>query len=299
MLTQTQAREYNRFKTLGMYLGAQSAVYASYAPFANEVTDFGTNFQNLESLIPGKTENATGVTTDKTELKHQVSAGLALICRKTRAYALRYNLPELAAQTNTYDAKIFKMKDADILGYATSIVNLLTPILTDANYIPYGVTADSLTAISDLATSFNELIGVAKQSDSGNTVANAAIDNAIDALHDNILHFDLLIDEFEADNPGFVQGYHINSSVDKVGIRHSGIEGTIRNTSGQAIANATVQLNGTTKTTVTDLMGAYRLDRVTPDDYMVNVNAPGYTPQQLVHHISRGRIDELDFQLAS
>ena len=96
-----------------------------------------------------------------------------------------------------------------------------------------------------------------------------------------------------------MQGYHINSSVDKVGIRHSGIEGTIRNTSGQAIANATVQLNGTTKTTVTDLMGAYRLDRVTPDDYMVNVNAPGYTPQQLVHHISRGRIDELDFQLAS
>ena len=299
MLTQHQAREYNRFKTLGMYLGAQSSVFSSFAPFASEVVDFGINFQNLEGLIPGKTENATGVTINKSDLKHQVAGSIALVCRKTRAYALRYDQPELAAQVNTYDDKIYRMKDADILGYAASIVNLLTPLLTNANYIPYGVTAASLTSITDLAVSFNNLIGVAKQSDSGNTVANAAIDNAIDLLHNNILHFDLLVDEFEAENPGFVQGYHINSALDKVGIRHSGIEGMVRNSSGLAIANATVQLDGTTKTTVTDLMGAYRLDRVMPDDYMVNVSATGYASQQLAYHISRGRIDDLDFQLAS
>lgn len=148
------------------------------------------------------------------------------------------------------------------------------------------------------ATNFNNLIGVARQSDSGNTVANTAIDNAIGLLRINIQHFDLLIDEFEAENPGFVQGYHINSTIDRVGIRHSGIEGIVRNISGQAIAHATVQLDGTDKSAVTDLMGVYRLDRVTPDDYMVIVSATGYTAQQLVHHISRGRIDELDFHLA-
>jgi hypothetical protein len=112
-------------------------------------------------------------------------------------------------------------------------------------------------------------------------VANTAIDNAIDALRTNITHFDLLIDEFEANNPGFVQGYHINSSVDNAGIRHSGIEGTVRNINGQAIANAVIQLDGTSKKAVSDLMGIYRLDRITPDDYMVNVSASGYTSQQV------------------
>ena len=45
-------------------------------------------------------------------------------------------------------------------------------------------------------------------------------------------------------------------------------------------------------------MGIYRLDRITPDDYMINVSASGYTSQQVVHHISRGKIDELNFSLA-
>jgi hypothetical protein len=266
-------------------------------PFAEEVTSFGNNFENLEQLIPGKTENGTGITTDKTTVKREVATSLALVCRKTRAYALRFDLPELAAQTNTFNDKIFRMKDADILGYATSMVNLLTPLLTEANYIPYGITAASLAAITEQANSFNGLIGVAQQSDSGNTIANTAIDEAIDELRTNITHFDLLVDEFETENPGFVQGYHINSAVDNVGIRHSGIEGTVRNSNGQALFNATVELEGTTKKAVTDLLGRYRLDRVIPDDYLVNVSANGYTPQQLLHHISRGKMDELDFHL--
>jgi hypothetical protein len=297
MLTQTQAREYNRFKRLGTYLGGQTTVYSSFVPFAEEVTSFGTNFINFEGLIPDKSEIATGITTDKTALKREVATSLALVCRKTRAYALRFDLSELAAQTNTYDSKIFRMRDADIMGYAASIVNLLTPLLSDANYIPYGITVSSLDAITAQAISFNNLIGVARQSESGNAIANTAIDDAIDVLRTNITHFDLLIDEFETTNPGFVQGYHINSAVDNVGVRHSGIEGTVLNSNGQPIAHATVQLDGTTKKAVTDLLGRYHLDRVIPDDYLVNVSANGYTPQQVVHHISRGKMDELDFHL--
>jgi hypothetical protein len=49
---------------------------------------------------------------------------------------------------------------------------------------------------------------------------------------------------------------------------------------------------------VTDLMGTYRLVRITPDDYMVVVSAEGYTPHQELHHVSSGKIDELDFHLA-
>lgn len=298
MLTQKQAREYNRFKKLGTYFGAQTAVYSSFVPFAEEVTSFDSHFEDLEGLIPGKTENGTGITTDKSSIKREVATSLALVCRKTRSYALRFDLQELAAQTNMTDDRIFRMKDADILGYTTSIVNLLTPLLTDANYIPYGITAAALNAIVAQANSFNDLIGAAQQIDSGNSIANEAIDDAIDVLHTNITHFDLLVDEFETTNPGFVQGYHINSAVDNVGVRHSGIEGAVRNSNGQALANATVQLDGTTKKAITDLLGRYRLDRVVPDDYLVNVSADGYTPQQLLHHISRGKMDELDFHLA-
>jgi hypothetical protein len=298
MLTRAQARAYNRFKKLGLFFEEETTAYSSFVPFATEVAHFNANLQELEELIPGKMETAKGITMDKAAMKQQVANSLALVCRKTRAYALRFNQPELAAQTNTYEDRILKMKDADIMGYATSIVNLLTPLLPNADYIPYGITAGALDAIASLAARFNDLIGKARQSDSGNAVTNTAINHVIDLLRANITNFNLLVDEFETGNPGFVQAYRINSSVDNVGIRHSGIEGTVRNSSGGVIAHATIQLDGTNKKAVTNLLGIYRLDRVAPDDYVVNVSASGYTSQQVVHRISRGKMDELDFHLA-
>ena len=71
---------------------------------------------------------------------------------------------------------------------------------------------------------------------------------AIDALRLNIKHMDLLVDEFEADNPGFVHGYHINSEIDRTGIRHSGIDGYVRTggANGTPVSNATIALQNTT-----------------------------------------------------
>jgi hypothetical protein len=95
-----------------------------------------------------------------------------------------------------------------------------------------------------------------------------------------------------------VQGYYINSSADNVGIRHSGIQGMVRDGGGEPIVDATIQLEGTDKKAVTNLAGVYHPDRVWTDDYVVIVSASGYTSQQVAHHISRGKIDELNFQLA-
>ena len=299
MLSQQQGREYNRFKKLELFFDAFTSNYASFAPFATEVNAFNTNFHNLERIVPGKTADATGITSNKAGLKHDLAKDIALVCRKTRAYALRFGQPELAAQTNTWTEKIFSMKDADIMSYSTSVVNLLTPLLANPDYIPYGVTAASLEAITTLSTSFDQLIGKARQSENVNTTVNTAINKAIHLLHDNITHMDLLVDEFEASDPAFVQGYHINSSIDNVGVHHSGIRGTVRNMGGEPVAHVTVALEGTAKTALTDLMGVYRLDRVSPGDYHVNVSAAGYASKTVVHHISSGRIDELDFSLAS
>ncbi len=51
------------------------------------------------------------------------------------------------------------------------------------------------------------------------------------------------------------------------------------------------------KITTTDLNGAYHIDRISAGDYTVNVVATGFTTQTVTHHIVRGKIDELDWQL--
>jgi hypothetical protein len=113
----------------------------------------------------------------------------------------------------------------------------------------------------------------------------------------NIKQFDLLKDEFAIANPDFVQGYTINSAIDKTGTRHSGIEDTVTAKAGNTISGATARLDGTKKTAITDLNGHYRIDRVKTDDYTVICSAPEHSTQTIKHHITRGRIDELNFVL--
>lgn len=296
-MTNEQNREYTRCKKLHDFLGENKTVYSSFQPFADEATDFGNNFSALEELMPNKHVVVSGITTDKRGLKQKIAAATALVCRKTMAYAVRYKNAALAAQTNTREDIIFRIKDASLLGYVQSVVNVVQPLLSTENYTPYGVTQPILDGLVSDAQNFNGMIGAADVMASNGTVANTAINKVIDKLRNNIKQFDLLVDEFAANNPDFVQSYHINSAVDNTGTRHSGIEGKVQSKTGEAIGGATVQLEGTTKKAVTDLNGSYRLDHVLTDDYNVTCSAADYTAKTVMHHISRGKIDELNFIL--
>jgi hypothetical protein len=297
MITMEQTREYTRGKKLQDFLTLNHTVYVSFQPFDDEVNDFSQNFMALDALMPQKRVVSSGITTDKRGMKQNVAAALALICRKTMAYAIRYNNPQLAAQSNTREDVIFRMKDGSLLPYVKAIITLVQPLLGVVEYTPYGITQAVLDAVLADAQDFNSMIGTADVMASGGTVANTAINKAIDKLRQNIKQFDLLVDEFAVTNPDFVQGYQINTALDNTGIRHSGIEGSVHNKDGKVITGATVQLEGTTKAAVTDLNGFYRIDHVLTDDYNVICTAPDYTSQTVLHHVTRGKVDELNFVL--
>ncbi|MEI9933352.1 MAG: carboxypeptidase-like regulatory domain-containing protein [Ferruginibacter sp.] len=193
------------------------------------------------------------------------------------------------------------MKDSDILGFALQIQSLITPELAVPGFVPYNITATTLATIVTNATAFNSMIGKADTTAAVSTTANTSINNLIKELHTNITHFDLLVDEFESSNPAFVQGYHINSSLDSTGVHHSGIEGavTVKATT-QPVANATITISATGKADkifTTDINGAYHADRISAGDYAVTVSATGFTSQTITHHVLRGKIDEIDFTI--
>ena len=96
MINQEQSREFTRCTKLAQFLNKHQPVYAGFAPFAEEATDFGNNMIEFISLIPDKNVTTTGITADKTALKQKLSAALGLICRKTYSYALQQNNDDLA-----------------------------------------------------------------------------------------------------------------------------------------------------------------------------------------------------------
>jgi len=301
MLTLRQSQEFNRFQKLLGFFTSNSTIIATFTPFQVEVTKYMMNFQSLNALVPDKDVVTTGITSGKDMLKQKIADALALVCKKTKSYAMLNNLPQLAATANSRADKIVRMKDSDILGFATSIQTAITAVLADPAFAPYNITAAMLTAIVRDSTTFNGMIGRAESTASTGTIANTSINNLIKTMHVNISHCDLLIGEFESNNTAFVQGYHINSSLDTTGIHHSGIEGIITaKATGLPLVNASITVNAIDKiekTAATDLNGAYNIDRISTGDYVISVSAPGFTTQTVAHHIVRGKIDEMDFAL--
>ena len=295
MLAQDQSREYNRFKKLKTFFTANTTVIAPYIPFQQEVTIFSDNLVDLDGLIQGKDGTSTGITQNKTAYKHSIADRLAVICTTTRAYAVKYANAELAAEMNFKATEIFKTKDADLLPFVLHMQTLITPLLINPDYIPYGVTTEMFTDLVADAQAFNGLIGQADVSSSGSSVANQNIDAKIKLLEDNIVQFDLLVNYFIGKNDDFVAGYHINSAVDRTGVRHSGIEGVVK-ANGQPVVGAIVKLaNG--KSVVTDLYGHYSLVPIMPGDYSIEITANGFTAKTFVYHINRGRVSTLDLEL--
>jgi hypothetical protein len=298
MLTGLQSRYYNRFKKLNILFTANATVIATYPPFAIEVKNFNNNLNSLDTFIPEKDAVATGITQDKLTLRQQVTDELGLICKSTRAYALKQGNAALAADMDIREYKIDRLKDADILPLAQHVQTVITPLLADPAFAPYGITASQLSdAVSD-ATDFNNSIGQANVTGSGNTVANKNINAVIKLLHGNMVQFDLLIDYFKTDNPDFAAGYKINAALDNSGVRHTGIEGIITDAATtQPLAGVTIGTSHSSKTTVSDITGNYSLAELQAGDCNLSFTCNGYIAQTFAHKLVRGHIDEVDVAL--
>lgn len=304
MLTQDQFNEYRRFKTLKEFFALNTAIFSGYVPFNDEVTLFNTNFGTLDGLVPNKEADGSGITVGKAELKKQAANSLAIIMRKTRAFALRYNLAELAGEMKTNATKIARIDDEDFQPYFSIKTGLITTVaIPDPNFAAYNVTAGDITAVMSIANAFKDLIGKAKNVSSTATTANTDIDNSIFVLQGNIIQFDLLIDHFKVSDHDFWEGCHINSTLLDLGVHHSGIEGIVRgpippNDPAEVPLNGvTIRLVGTNKSVISDLNGHYEIIKVKADDYQVEISKAGYKTITQVIHIRRGHVDNFDFVL--
>ena len=295
MLTQTQSNETARFNKMGIFFGKQSTVIATYEPFQTQVTGFVIDLAYLNSLTPGKNTVATGVTDGKTLDKETIAISLSHVCQKTRAFAIVTGNTMLMAQMKASKSSILAMKETDIMGYVTTIVGLVTPLLTLPLFIPYGITTASLAATTTLSVTYNGLIGKASEDESSNAIANDKIDVQIKKMQLEKDTMDLLLSEFQVANPDFVAGYKLNSKTINIGVHHSGITGFVTDSVTHAgIGDAVVQLAGTQKIDLTNLLGEYSIVVVAPKLYTVTVTALGYITQSKVFKIERGVISEFD-----
>jgi len=298
MLNLDQSNEYRRFVQLDNLFGLSTnkPIFEPYLPFKQNVAIFTGHFIDFDKLIPDKGVLTTGLTEGKLEIKEGLAKAFALICSKTKEFALKSDNTSLEAEMNVTESDIIHMKEADILPFVSNTIDTITPFLTNVAYIPYGITAIFLATQFTNATNFNDQIGAARAIIITDNIANKNINKAIKVLQTDLNSFDLLINQFLDTNPNFVAEYHKNATIIHTGIHHSGIQGKVTEAeTGVVIFGATIRIIGLTKVAVTNLLGNYSIISVQAKDYQIQVGAPGFVSQTVIHHIFSGSIGVLNF----
>ncbi len=76
-----QSREIKRAQTLDVFFNQNTAILATFPPFAAEVKDFNNNLATINTLVPNKDVVTAGITQDKSVVKQTVADELDIICK--------------------------------------------------------------------------------------------------------------------------------------------------------------------------------------------------------------------------
>ena len=299
MLSLEQSNDFRRFKKLFDFLKAFLKVFQGFEPFKDEANDLFTNFGIFDALIPNKNVLVTSVTEAKEAKKTLLINKAVFISKKAMAFAKKKKDKILEAKVKITKDTIVKLKEAEVEALIIGFVDVIKQqMLPDTLFKGYLITNDTLNDLLKLAADFKTAIGTPAGAANTVTVANTQIDDVIEKLDGNLEQLDLLVDYFAETDPAFVEGFHLNSEAEVLGVQHNGVHGTVVNAvTKEPIVGATVAVVGSKKKVVTNVHGAYDMERVRIGTKTIEASAKGFLPKRADNQFKRGKKDDLDFEL--
>ena len=298
MLNQIQNAELTRALRFKKFMNDNATIFNGYVPFKLAYDSFIVNTATLETQATLKEASGKGITITKEGLKRRVSVYMGELLAITLEYAKAKKNDGMIALVKFPKSYIYKLDDANVLPFITNLINnvFTTALLTNADFIPYGITSAKIATIAADAISFDGKIGNANVVDSGVSTANKNINDTIDGIHENFTTMTNLVSHFKTANPNFIDGFYQNSQLIILGKRHTGIEGMVTK-DGIPQAGFTVAIEGTNKKTVTDNDGHYVIIKTKPGNITIKTTKNGTDNAAKHIQINRGHIESLNFEL--
>ena len=194
-----QTRLVNRSNDLQQFLTQNEDIYSKVAPFAQQVSSLIKNNKIVAGLSNAKGKNGKGSTKDKNDLKAEIIKEVSSVCTFASNYAFSTGNNELYNAVHFTPSAISQLRDAEVMGFVTNIVEAVTPILSDPGFASYPVTADDLDTLSGNAATFNDNLGKASIQNAASRIASRNINDVLKNIQGNINLLNGMIGFFKTD----------------------------------------------------------------------------------------------------
>lgn len=205
-MNNNQENKRSMYFSLSGILNTNKDVWQNFLPFSNAVSRFYIVNEQIMEQSMLQSAPITGVSEDKKQVREEIEMVLDHICRKMTAYANVSNNMTLRDQVNYSFTKISLQRDTLLIDLTQNVIDL-------ANYnlnklVDYNIDANMISNLQNKLDEFNDILSSPRQqiiNRKGATKQLSILFREGDAILKN--EMDLLIVEFEKNNPDFVRNY--------------------------------------------------------------------------------------------
>jgi len=292
-LNDEQTREINRADKLLQFLNIPTniAIWDPYKPFKDEVVLLTDYVEKINSLVPRKEQSGKQITLNKDQLKSSFAKTVGGIFSITSVYARKFADDSLLGKVKNSETYIYEMKDTEIIGFANGIrTDIFTDaLLTNTDFMPYGITLVQITAAIDIAQKFNQKIGLSASIQVSSDTANVDITAFITNMRTSVANMLDLKSNFDAT---FITGLEKAAVRDEIGVKHTGIIATIT-VGGVAVKGGKLTIGK--KTYNSNQQGNVKPRYVRAGNKNIIVELHGYPTKNITHLFIKGQMDKMNF----
>ncbi len=292
-MNKKQIAKKNMYDKVLLFFAHNEALWALFLPLVEAIGLFRDQNKDLVKLMEQQGQATEGVTSDKDAKRARAIDLTVKAARKARAWAHKTGNLILEELFNVRTDDFLHVSAADALTKLREVHGGLNDNKTAL--APYLITDSDITAIAEAIDAFAEAKAAPGDTES---IKKAGTEGIEDMMHDMDEELevidDLLINQYEADEPNLVDQYRNDRMIDAVGVHHTRIEAHAEYTDGTGNAEG-VQLYVVEpkKTAVTDIDGNLVTPNMKPGTYHVEISGPNIEPQSMIVKVKRGETVKL------
>ncbi len=292
-----QANKKNMFNKLLIFFAANGATWLTFTRLKDAVTAFISINTDIDKAVQAQTLNIKGVALDKKKFRKAMAVILVKFARKARVYAHDINNNTLEELFNIHKEDFLTGKETvardKAQGILDAINNHIGPLAA------YNILPANVTAIGAAIKNFADTLGTPGEAE-GETEAGTTdlaklfedADTQLDIIDD------LLITEYEEDEPNLVEQYRNNRKIDNIGVHHTGLRVHVAYTNNgldaEGIKMRIVELD---KESTSDILGLVEIIKCKAGTYHVEFSGSNVSTRTLVITIKRGEILSMAVQV--
>lgn len=280
-MTKRNEARLNMFKAVLQFLLNNASVTATIAAFTPIFTAFQNKVIAMEEAVAGESAIITGTTSDKASLRLTLALELKRIGDAIASYAATVNNNALKEAVSISLSKLKKLKEEIFIAQAQNYHDLADTNI--AALAPWNILPADVTALQVMIDTYSAAAPAPR-----NKVAERAAFNKAQNLAEKDItkilkeQMDQLIYQFSASNPDFYNQYINNRAIVNAATIATKIRGTILNgLNDQPLIGATVSVEGTELSAVTDNKGKFTIKGLTPGTFTVKIIKVGYTEKTI------------------